>query len=119
MTQQYDYGSRAESSWEPGAPYHYADPGGVSLVDGQVVEAAPPRRLVTTFRALFAPEAGEQPPTKLIWEIEPQGAVCTTFVHLGLEADNPMTRGIISGWNRILSGLKTLLETGQPLAIPA
>ena len=53
------------------------------------------------------------------WEIEPQGAVCKlTTVHDGFASETKTFDSVGAGWPAVLSGLKTLLETGQPLALP-
>ncbi len=92
------------------------------IIDGEVIEADPPRRLVQTWRALFTPEIAAEGPTRLTYEIDQLGAgngVCrVTLTH---ELENApltarQTAGEIpeagGGWAMILSDLKTLLETG-------
>lgn len=117
-TRRYYYGSRAESSWEPGAPYRYIGQDGGALIAGEVLESDPPRRLVTTFRAVWDPAAAALPPSKVTFEIEPSGDVCKlTLVHEDLGEESDVTRGFFTGWSAILSGLKTLLETGEPLNV--
>ncbi|WP_084464210.1 ArsR/SmtB family transcription factor [Microtetraspora fusca] len=89
------------------------------MVDGEVIEAEPPRRLVQTWRALFVGEGF----TRLTYEIEEDGnGVCKlTVTHdvTGAPQTAAQTAGRIpengGGWNQILSDLKTLLETGEPL----
>jgi uncharacterized protein YndB with AHSA1/START domain len=84
-----------------------------------VLEAEPPVRLVHTWRSLYDPEAATEPHSRVTWRIEPQenGTSLLTVVHDQLE-DSPKTAASVSGpgWMIVLSGLKTLLETGQPLA---
>lgn len=121
MTRQYYFGSAVASSWQPGAGYHYPNPEGGDYIAGEILECDPPRRLVATFRPLWlvdTTDAVATPPTLVRWEIEPMGDVCKlTLVHEGLAPDTALTRDIIEGWGKILSGLKTLLETGQPLGV--
>ncbi|CAA9578834.1 MAG: Transcriptional regulator, ArsR family [uncultured Thermomicrobiales bacterium] len=118
LTRHYYFGSRAESDWRPGSPYAYRTPDGIGLIEGEVLEADPPRRLVTTFRPAWGPETDGAPTTTVRWEIEPVGAACQlTVVHEGLDIGTPLGRGMNDGWARILSGLKTFLETGDPLVI--
>ena len=116
FTQKYFYGTTVESSFEVGAPIlsHGAD--GSLMRDGEVLESDPPRKLVTTWRSLWDPEIAAEPPSRVTFEIEPgEGGVCqVTVVHDQLEK-SPRTAGSIDGWTYILSGLKTLLETGQPM----
>jgi uncharacterized protein YndB with AHSA1/START domain len=86
--------------------------------DETVVEYDPPRRLVHSWRSLYDPDLAAEPPSRVTWEIEPgQGGVCSlTVVHDRLES-SPKTAESIAGpgWMFVLSGLKTLLETGEPL----
>jgi len=87
--------------------------------DETVSEYHPPRRLVHSWRSLYDPELGAEPASRVTWEIEPgDGGVCTlTVVHDQLER-SPKTAASVAGpgWTFVLSGLKALLETGQPLS---
>jgi uncharacterized protein YndB with AHSA1/START domain len=93
-------------------------PDGALWVDGAVIEWDPPRRLVHGWRALYDPTTAAEPESRLSWEIEPKdGGMCKlTVIHDQLEG-SPKTAQSVSGdgWMYVLSGLKTLLETGQPL----
>lgn len=117
MTEKYYYGSRAESNWQNGSSYKYLGSDGVALIDGTVIESDPPRRLVTTFNPHWSPDDdGVYPESRVTFEITQTNGVCKlTLVHDELTPGNPMTDGIFRGWSEILSGLKTLLETGEPL----
>ena len=77
----------------------------------------PPRRLVQTFRALWSDTVKNAGYSRVTWEIEPIGDSCRlTVTHDQLPAEaNPELYG---GWPMILSGLKTLLETGELLTTP-
>jgi uncharacterized protein YndB with AHSA1/START domain len=119
FTQKYFYGSRVESSFEPGEPYEgFSGDRSEKLVDGEVLEASPPSKLVTTWRALYDPETAKEPHSRVSWEIEPagEGIVRLTVVHDGLEAAPKTAENVAGGWSYVLSGLKTVLETGQPLS---
>jgi len=87
--------------------------------DETVSEHDPPRRLVHSFCSLYDPELGAEPASRVTWEIEPgDGGVCSlTVVHDHLE-QSPKTAASVAGpgWMFVLSGLKTLLETGEPLS---
>jgi uncharacterized protein YndB with AHSA1/START domain len=87
--------------------------------DETVAEYDPPRRLVHSWRSLYDPELGAEPASRVTWEIEPgEGGVCSlTVVHDQLE-HSPKTAASVAGpgWMFVLSGLKTLLETGEPLS---
>lgn len=98
-----------------------------TILDGEVLEADPPRRLVQTWRMLMDPTCAAEPFTTLTWEIEDakmQPGVCKlTVTHelVGAPATAAMTAGTEDsgaggGWAWILSDLKTLLETGKNFA---
>jgi uncharacterized protein YndB with AHSA1/START domain len=120
FTTQYFHGSAVESTLEPGTPWNgYSTDRSELWVDGEVLESEPPRRLQHTWRALYNEDTAAEPFSRVTWEIEPQenGTTLLTVVHDRLE-DSPRTAESVSGtgWMHVLSGLKTLLETGQPLS---
>ncbi len=120
ITQQYYFGTRVESTWEPGAPYRYLQHDGVPMIEGEVLESQPFERLVTTFNALWIDEAERDDTTTVTFEIEPVGDSCKlTLTHAGLTPGLSMTAGIHTGWAQIMSSMKSLLETGEPLVIEA
>ena len=119
FTSKYFYGSVIESTWEPGSAYTgWSSDRTQQYVEGEVIEASPPRKLVTTWRALYDPETAAEPFSRVTWEIEPAGEGVTklTVVHDELEAAPKTAENVAGGWSYVLSGLKTLLETGEPLA---
>jgi uncharacterized protein YndB with AHSA1/START domain len=85
----------------------------------EVLEHEPPRRLVHSWVSYYDPEMAAEEPSRVSWEIEPQegGYSLLTVTHDQLEGA-PKTAESVSGtgWMMVLSGLKTLLETGKPLA---
>jgi uncharacterized protein YndB with AHSA1/START domain len=82
---------------------------------GEVVEFSPPSRLVLTW-AFPADEAREDKHTRVTFLIEPiRGVVHLTVIHDRLEPGSEMLQGITDGWPKVLSSLKSLRETGQPL----
>jgi uncharacterized protein YndB with AHSA1/START domain len=118
FTARYFYGSVIDSSYEPGAPYTgWAEDRSMQYVDGEVIEADRPRKLVTTWRAMYDPETAAEPHSRVTWEIEPAGEHVTklTVIHDELEAAPKTAANVAGGWSFVLSGLKTLLETGEPL----
>ena len=118
LTKQYYYASEIRSDLQVGSPFQYFDAEDTLLLDGQVLESDPPRRLVTTFSALWGPEVAADPPSRLTWEIEPMGEACRLrMIHSELAPDSATAHEVGGGWSHILSGLKTLLETGEPLVI--
>ena len=115
FTQQYYFNTRVDSTWKPGADYRYLNGDGSTLLSGEVLEAQPPTRLVTTFLPVWNENAAKGPASKVTFEIVALGPVCKlTLTHEDLEVHN-MIDGIREGWAQILSGLKTLLETGEPM----
>jgi uncharacterized protein YndB with AHSA1/START domain len=83
-----------------------------------VLEFDPPRRLVHSWISYYDPEMAAEEPSRVSWEIEPQedGTSLLTVVHDQLEGAPKTAAGVAGpGWTWVLSGLKTLLETGSPL----
>ncbi len=118
LTKQYYYGTSVRSDMRVGSPFRYYDAEDKVLLDGKVLEADPPRRLVTTFSALWSPDVAADPPSRITYEIEPMGAACRLrMVHDELVAGSATLHEVAGGWSHILSGLKTLLETGEPLVV--
>ena len=114
FTERYFYGSRIETSPERRVS---TAPDGSSRGDDATIEFDPPRKLVHEWRSLWDPEAAPEPASRVTWEIEPgeDGVSMLTLVHDQLEASPKTADGVAGGWMRVLSGLKTLLETGEPL----
>ena len=116
FTVKYFHGARISV-----VPEHYRALGPDEEVwgDAEVTEWDPPRRLVHGWRSLYDAELAEEAESRVTWEIEPQddGTTQLTVVHDRLEGA-PRTAASVSGagWMYVLSGLKTLLETGEPLA---
>ena len=94
-------------------------PDGSVRGDGRVFEYDPPRRLVHEWRSLYDPDLAAEEPSRVIWEIEPhEGGYCKlTLTHDRLDRAPKTAESVFgAGWMFVLSGLKTLLETGEPLA---
>jgi uncharacterized protein YndB with AHSA1/START domain len=137
-TERYGYTNRADYDLRPGGAYRSypseamrrgAEAMGYTLpdvvVDGEVIEADPPHRLVQTFRMLMDPEAAAEGFTRLTYEIaEGKGGVSKLTVTHELEGAPKLAilvsgaieeTGAGGGWSWILSDLKSLLETGSPM----
>ena len=114
FTEKYFFAARIEM--ENGRRVSHG-PDGSLWGDEAILEEDPPRRLVHGWRSLYDPELAEEEPSRVTWEIDPEdGGVCKlTVIHDQLEGA-PKTAAHIAGWTYILSGLKTLLETGKPLS---
>ena len=85
--------------------------------DEEVFEADPPRRLVHGWVSAYDPDLAGEDASRVTWEIEPQegGITKLTVVHDQLEGAPKTAESVAGGWMYVLSGLKTLLETGRPL----
>jgi uncharacterized protein YndB with AHSA1/START domain/DNA-binding transcriptional ArsR family regulator len=117
FTLRYYYSSTVESDWKAGSAVRYVIDGVDALV-GTVLEADPPRRLVQTFDARWDDEVSADPPSRMTWELEETspGVTRVTTIHDDFEAATETFRQVASGAPYLLSALKTLLETGEPLA---
>src|SRR5262245_53206877 len=115
----YTFGMVTESDWTQGSRYVGSAPGAPgALTEGENLEVDPPRRLVQSFNALWSDDVKAEGTSTVTWEIEPvsDDSCRLTVVHSELpEGANPELYG---GWPMILSGLKTLLETGETLTTP-
>jgi uncharacterized protein YndB with AHSA1/START domain len=117
MRAEYSFGVRTTSDWTEGSTYESAVPGVIDIAAGENLEVDPPRKLVQSFTALWSDDVKAVGPTRVTWEIEPVGTSCMlTVTHDQLpEGANSEVYG---GWMMILSGIKTLLETGEQLDTP-
>lgn len=116
FTRKY-WGHENVSDWKPGSPWeHRRDDAAKTVVMlGEVLEARPPHRLVITWAD---PQDKDRrfKHTRVTFEIEPVAdMVRLTVSHDALEPNSDMHRKISAGWPRVLSSLKSLLETGKPL----
>ncbi len=87
--------------------------------DEEILESDPPRRLVHRWTSAYDPELAAEEPSRVTWEIEAQenGTTLLTVVHDQLEGAPKTAEGVSgAGWMFVLSNLKTLLETGEPLS---
>lgn len=117
MRARYSFGVGTVSDWTPGSEYKASVPGVIEIASGENLEVDPPRRLVQSFNALWSEEVQKEGTSRVTWEIEPVGTSCrlrVTHDQLGEDANNEL----YGGWPMILSGLKTLLESGEDLDTP-
>lgn len=113
MTRQYYFETRVQSDWKVGSAYQYVKDDGFQMIKGEIIEINPPHKLVMTFHVLWSTPERAALKSLVTFEIEPRDNICKlTLTHADLEAQ---ATGIKEGWAEILSGLKTLLETGNPL----
>ncbi len=116
MRAKYNFGVQVHSDWTTGSAYQGLV-GERAILGGENLEVDPPRRLVQSFDALWGEDVQAEGTSRVTWEIEPIGDSCQlTVTHDQLrEGANAQLYG---GWPMILSGLKTLLETGELLTTP-
>lgn len=121
MRSRYSFGVRVESDWTAGSSYR-SSAGGQEIAAGENIAVDPPRRLVQSFNALWPspedrPQVSEEPTSRVTWEIEQVQDSCRLrVVHDDLREG--ANEELFGGWPMILSGLKTLLETGEDLTTP-
>jgi len=130
-TARYGYRAPSEYDLRPGGAFRGLANDGMKamgapdvVVEGEVLEADPPRRLVQTWRMLFEPSMSAEPLTRVTWEIEPLAAGISRLtvihdldgapIHAALVSGDQLEGGG-GGWPYILSDLKSLLETGTAL----
>jgi uncharacterized protein YndB with AHSA1/START domain len=131
FTERYGYGGQVEYDLRPGGSYRAFSSDDMRahgapevVVDGAVIEADSPRRLVQTWRALFGPETAAEEPGRVTWELEETEPGITDVKLTHVFGAAPITASVVGGsvpemgggWSYVLSDLKTLLETGRPLA---
>lgn len=116
---RYLFGAQVETTGEIGTPFLYYSPDRAAVWgDNVVLDAEEPHRLVVTYHADYDPELAPEPRSRVTWRIEAQsdGITLLTVIHDRLDAA-PKTAARVAGagWMRVLSGLKTVLETGKSL----
>ena len=117
MRAKYSFGVETHSDYTPGSTYEAGVPGVIDISAGENLEVDPPKRLVQSFTALWSDEVRAEGTSRVTWEIEPVGSSCrlrVTHDQLGADANSEL----YGGWPMILSGLKTLVETGEQLDTP-
>ena len=116
FTVRYYYNSTVHSDWAVGSRYEYRHDG-AAAIEGLVLESDPPRRLALTFKALWSDAVRADVPSRIIFEIDDaeRGVSKLTVIHEDLEGRDATRDEVVGGWPLIAAGLKTLLETGEPL----
>jgi uncharacterized protein YndB with AHSA1/START domain len=118
LRRRYNFGVGVVSDWTEGSRFegvHAA--AAVPLLEGENLVVEPPRRLVQSFRALWGEDVRAEGTSRVTWEIEQVEDSCRlTVIHDQLR--DGANAELYGGWPMILSGLKTLLETGESLTTP-
>ncbi len=118
MRRIYNFGVGVETDWTPGSDYQGTHPNAAgALVEGRNLEVEPPHRLVQSFTALWSDDVRREGTSRVTWEIEAVADSCRLTVTHDRLPENANNE-IYGGWPMILSGLKTLLETGEALTTP-
>ncbi len=115
ITRQY-WGYENVSDWKPGSDWKHRDPStGTVRILGEVLESRPPHRLVISW-AFASDSSNRAKRTRVAFDIQKiDDMVKLTVTHDELEHGSEMDRAIHEGWPRVLSSMKTFLETGKPL----
>jgi uncharacterized protein YndB with AHSA1/START domain len=111
---QYWFGVTADSDWKVGSSWKLTLPDGRTADSGEILESEAPKRLVIKWRNEFMPELNAEGYGKCVFELEPvNGAVKLTITHSNDTPASKTITAVSGGWPRILSNLKSLLETGE------
>jgi uncharacterized protein YndB with AHSA1/START domain len=116
MRSKYNFGAVVTSDWTRGSRYEGRGHGHL-IFEGENLEVDPPRRLVQNFRAVWGDDVKAEGTSRVTWEIQPVGDSCRLTVTHDRLRDGANDQ-LYGGWPMILSGLKTLLESGEMLTTP-
>jgi uncharacterized protein YndB with AHSA1/START domain len=111
---QYWFGAHCESRWTPGSSWKLVSRDGQILDAGEIVEAEPPRRLVIRWQNQHKPELKAEGASQCTMELEPAGtAVKLCITHTIEREPSKLIEAVSGGWPKVISNLKSLLETGS------
>jgi uncharacterized protein YndB with AHSA1/START domain len=116
MRRKYNFGAIVTSDWTAGSRYQGVG-GDMPIFEGENLEVNPPRRLVQSYRALWGEDVKSEGTSRVAWEIEPIRDSCLLKVTHDQLRENANAQ-LYGGWPMVLSGIKTLLETGEILTTP-
>jgi uncharacterized protein YndB with AHSA1/START domain len=113
LMKQYWFGTRCESQWKAGSAWKMIWPDGSVADTGEIVEAEPPRRLVIRWRHQIRPEIAAEGDSLCTIELESTGGALKLSIKHTIQRDpSKFIEAVSGGWPKILSNLKSLLETG-------
>ena len=116
---QFWSGMHFETDWKSGSLWQLVFPDGRVADAGEIVEIDPPRRMVLKWRNEFRPELKTEGYSHCTVNLEPfDDGVKLTITHVMDRAESKLINAVSGGWPRILSNLKSLLETGQIVVKP-
>jgi uncharacterized protein YndB with AHSA1/START domain len=111
---QYWFGVHGESEWTEGSSWQLVNGEGQVLDTGEIVESIPPRRLVIRWRQQSRPELKAEGPSLCTIELEPFGGAIKLSITHSIEREaSKFIEAVSGGWPKILSNLKSLLESGS------
>jgi DNA-binding transcriptional ArsR family regulator/uncharacterized protein YndB with AHSA1/START domain len=120
QTARYYYGTAVKSDWKAGSPLVYTYPDGKVAADGKVLSVDPPNALTMEFNAKWDEATAAEPPVRMTWAIAPMGDMCRlTVTTEDLIPGSATAESFEGGVVFIVSGLKSLLETGESLPVAA
>ena len=113
---QYWFGVHCESQWTPGSHWKMLGPEGQLYANGEILEAEPATRLVLRWRHQKNPELTAEGDSRCTIELEPIGPVVKLSITHGIDREaSKLIEAVSGGWPKIMSNLKSLIETGSVL----
>jgi uncharacterized protein YndB with AHSA1/START domain len=119
FAKQYWLGAEPQAEWKVGGKWKLVLPDGRIADTGEIVEFEPSARLAIRWRNEFKPELKEEGCSLCVMELEPTGeAVKLTVTHIVERENSKFIGAVAEGWPKVLSNLKSLLETGKAALPP-
>jgi uncharacterized protein YndB with AHSA1/START domain len=115
QTVHYYYGTRVESDFTEAAPIRYLSPDGSVVADGVIIAVDEPRRLELMFHARWDQELSDEGPVRMVWTIDEANGLTSVTVESYMDPESKAYEDFSGGIPYIVAGMKTLLETGEPL----
>ena len=116
VTQQFWFGMRSESSWKAGSPWHLLFNDGSVCDAGEIIAVEPQRRLLINWQNVVNPEFKAEGTTQCAMELEPSGSAVKLSLTNSMDREHSKYIAAASGvWPKVISNLKSLLETGYPV----
>lgn len=120
FTRQYWFATSIESSWQVGAPVRFLFEDGRVAVEGKVLEASRPARLSYTWHPLYEDALAAEPPSRVTFELdEIRGETRLRVVHDRFPAGSAVRQHVAGGWEFLISGLKSVVESSERPAVAA
>ncbi|MCZ6618551.1 MAG: SRPBCC family protein [Gammaproteobacteria bacterium] len=118
FTRQYWHSTGVESSWEEGSSIRFLHEDGRVAVDGQILKVVYPSLLSYTWHILWDEEMSIEAPSRVTFELEEVGdGTRLRMTHDDFAEGTQVVEMLQEGWTDILSSMKSLLETGNPLPV--